>query len=104
MNSVNFIGRLTRDPELKYLKDGTEVCEFGLAVDRRGKSDEADFFDITCWRGLAETVASNLTKGRLVGVSGYAQQDKWQNADGQNRSKVRFTANDVKFLDWPGDE
>lgn len=101
MNSVCLIGRLTWDPELKYTKDGTAICEFSIAVDRRGKSDEADFFDCVAWRGVGESVASNLGKGRLVGVSGYLRQERWQNTEGQNRSKVTVQANEVKFLDWP---
>ena len=103
MNSVCLIGRLVRSPELKYTQNGDAVAEFSIAVDRKGKSDEADFFDVTAWRGQAESVASNLTKGRLVGVSGYLRQDRWQNAEGQNRSKVCITAHQVDFLDWPGD-
>ena len=103
MNVVCLIGRLVRDPELKYTKSGKGVAEFSIAVDRWGKSDEADFFDCVAWENLGESVAANLTKGRLVGVNGYLRQDKWQNAEGQNRSKVCITAHQVDFLDWPGD-
>ncbi len=99
------IGRLTRDVELRYTKNGTAVANFALAVDRDySKDDEVDFFEITCWRKLAETCSEHIGKGRLVAVSGRLQQDRWQNKQGQNRSKVKVIAETVQFLDWPEDE
>ncbi|PSR21882.1 MAG: single-stranded DNA-binding protein, partial [Sulfobacillus thermosulfidooxidans] len=70
LNKVVLIGRLTRDPELRYLPNGTPVTGFALAVDRpftnaQGQR-ETDFIDIVAWRKLGEIVANNLTKGRLV--------------------------------------
>ena len=105
-NVAVLIGRLTSDPDMKYTQSGVAVANFSIAVDRDFKSKdgerETDFFDINAWRGLAETVGNNLTKGRLVAVQGRLQQDRWQQ-DGQNRSKVVITADKVQFLDWPKD-
>ncbi len=106
LNVVVLIGRLTRDPEARYTVSGVAVTNIGLAVERpftnREGERETDFFDVVCWRKLAETVANNLRKGRLVAVQGRMQQDRWQQ-DGQNRSKVVVVADQVRFLDWPSD-
>ena len=105
MNSVNLIGRLTRDPELNYTMSGKAVCNFSIAVDRRTKEDSADFFDITCWNAQAESVASNMIKGLRVGVSGVLRQDQWEDKEtGANRSKVGVTAFSVDFLEFPDRE
>lgn len=98
MNQVQLIGRLTRDPELRYTTDGTPVGAFGLAVSRRGQDDEADFFEIVVWRKLAESAANYLTKGRKVAISGRLTQDRWEK-DGQRRSMVKVVAHGVEFLD-----
>jgi single-strand DNA-binding protein len=106
LNVVVLIGRLTADPEARYTVNGVAVTNFRLAVDRpftnREGERETDFFDVVCWRKLAETVANNLRKGRLVAVQGRMQLDRWQQ-DGQNRSKVVVVADQVRFLDWPSD-
>jgi len=102
LNNVVLIGRLTADPELRYTPNGNAVSNFSLAVNRY-KDNEADFFDIACWQKTAEAVAENLEKGRLVAVSGELRQERWVADDGQNRSKVKVNAQQVKFLDW-GDE
>ena len=75
LNTIVLIGRLTRDPELRYTSSGTAVVNFGIAVDRGFKSNQpdgqtADFFNVVCWSRLAETVAEYMTKGRLVAVQG----------------------------------
>lgn len=107
LNSVVLIGRLTRDPEARYLTSGVAVTNFSLAVDRSFKNrdgeKETDFFDCVAWRKLAETVAQHIRKGRLVAVQGRLQQDRWKNNEGQNRSKVQVVADEVRFLDWPKD-
>lgn len=77
MNKVILIGRLTRDPEVRYTQSGIAVCTFTLAVDRRFARKDAndgrptaDFIPIVCWRKLAEICGNNLVKGRRVGVEG----------------------------------
>ena len=96
MNQVALIGRIATEIELKYLKDGTAVANFNLAID--GYKDETYFFEIVCWGNTAENTAEYMSKGREVGISGELQQDKWQNDDGYNRSKVKVNARQVKFL------
>jgi len=98
MNAVILIGRLTRDPELSHVGDNIPKCEFGIAVDRSYGKDEVDFFDVTCWRGLAETVEKYCSKGKEVGVRGRLQQDRWTTKEGENRRKVSVVAEEVQFL------
>jgi len=108
LNVVVLIGRLARDPEARYTVNGTAVTKFTMAVDRpftnREGERDADFLDVVCWRKLAETVANNLRKGRLVAVQGRIQKDTWQTDEGEYRSRVEVVANNVRFLDWPDDE
>ncbi len=107
LNVAVLIGRLTADPELRYTPNGIAVTNFRLAVDRpftnREGERDTDFLDIVCWRKLAETVANNLNKGRLVAVKGMIQFREWENPEGERRSKVEINADEVRFLDWPGD-
>jgi single-strand DNA-binding protein len=107
MNKVILVGRLTKDPELRFTAGtGIAVATFTLAVDRNyvGQSGqkEADFINIVCWRKLAENVANNLTKGRQVAVSGSIQTRKYQANDGLNRYATEVVADEVKFLDFGG--
>jgi len=108
MNKVFLIGRLTRDPELKFTTGtGVAVATFSIAVDRNYTSQtgqkEADFISIVCWRKLAEHVANNLGKGRLVAVSGSIQTRNYQAQDGHKVYITEIIADEVKFLDWPKD-
>lgn len=99
LNSVILIGRLTRDPELRYTTNGTAVGQFTLAVQRKFNKDEADFIDIVVWRGLAENCANYLGKGRLVAVEGRLQIRSYEGQDGQRRRATEVVADDVRFLD-----
>ncbi|MBZ4662795.1 MAG: single-stranded DNA-binding protein [Caloramator sp.] len=106
MNKAILIGRLTKDPELKFTpSSGIAVANFTLAVDRNYTNQEgkreADFIPVICWRKLAENVANNLNKGRLVAVSGSIQTRKYQAQDGSTRYATEVVAEEVKFLDWP---
>jgi single-strand DNA-binding protein len=103
LNNVVLIGRLTRDPELRYTSQGTAVTNFGIAVDRGFGSDDenqqsADFFNVTCWNKLAEIVAQYMTKGRLVAVQGRLQSRNYE-YNGQKRTAIEVVAQTVKFLD-----
>lgn len=107
LNRVVLIGRLTRDPELRYTPQGTPVASFSLAVDRRPtKSGEkqADFIDIVAWQQTAEFVGSYLTKGRLVAVDGRLQIRDWVAQDGTKRKSAEVVAENVKGLDRPKTE
>lgn len=103
LNTIVLIGRLTRDPELRYTGQGTAVANFGIAVDRGFKSNSpdgqtADFFNVVCWSRLAETVAEYMTKGRLVAVQGRLQSRSYE-SNGQRRTSIEIVANTVRFLD-----
>ncbi len=96
MNSVNIIGRLTRDPELRYSQAGKAVANMSIAVQRN--REEADFFDCVAFEKTAETIANNLVKGREVGVSGRLQQDRWEDQQGQKRTTVKIMVNLITFI------
>ena len=96
-NTVTVVGNLTRDPELRFTPGGAAVANFGLAWNRKGQNDEeiVSFFDITCWRNLAENVAESITKGSRVIVYGRLDQRSWEHQEGERRSKVEIVADDV---------
>ena len=96
-NTVTVVGNVTRDPELRFTPGGAAVASFGLAWNRKGQNDEeiVSFFDITCWRGLAENVAESITKGSRVVVYGRLDQSSWEDKEGNRRSKVEIVADDV---------
>jgi len=102
LNRVILIGRLTRDPELRYTPNGTAVCSFSLAVNRKFNKEETDFIDIVVWRGLAENCANYLGKGRLAAVEGRLQIRSFETQDGQKRRVAEVVADDVRFLDRGG--
>ena len=103
-NRVILAGNLTRDPELRFTNDGIPVCSFGLAVNRvRSRSEEVDFFDISAWRELGETIANYKKKGDPILVEGRLQYRTWEAQDGSKRSKVDVVADNVQFLGRPGD-
>lgn len=101
MNKVFLIGNLTRDPELSETNSGIAVCRFSVAVNRRrasGEEPQTDFFNVTAWRGLAETVARYCKKGNKVAVSGTIQIRQYEDRDGQKRTGVDVIADEVEFL------
>ena len=104
MNHVSLIGRLTKDPDIRYTQSGVAVASFTLAVDRRyAKKDSgqptADFIPVVAWRKLAEIVGNNLTKGRRVSVEGAIQVRTYDAQDGSKRYVTEIIANEVEFLD-----
>ena len=102
-NRVVLAGNLTRDPELRITNDGIAVCSFGLAVNRvRSRSEEVDFFDISAWRELGETIANYKKKGDPILVEGRLQYRTWEAQDGSKRSKVDVVADNVQFLGRAG--
>ncbi|ACV65017.1 single-strand binding protein [Desulfofarcimen acetoxidans DSM 771] len=103
LNKVILIGRLTRDPELRYTPSGVAVTKFTLAVDRsipvnKGEK-EADFIDIVTFQKLAEICSNLLGKGRLVAVDGRLQIRPYEDNQGVRRKSIEIIANEVKFLD-----
>jgi single-strand DNA-binding protein len=103
LNRIVLIGRLTRDPELRYVPSGHPVASFTLAVDRPFANQqgerETDFIDIVAWRKLAEQVSQHLSKGRLVAVEGRLQIRSYETQDGQKRKVSEVVADGVRFLD-----
>ena len=103
MNHIVLIGRLTRDPELRYTQNGVAVANFDLAVDRPTTNQQGerqtDFIRIVAWQKQAELCANYLKKGRLVGVEGRLQIRSYETQDGQKRRVAEVVANFVQFLD-----
>lgn len=103
INHVVLVGRLVRDAQLKYTNSGLAICEFSIAINNRRKQgdewvDEPNFFDVTLFGRQGEAIQRYLTQGKQVGVDGQLRQDRWQNPEGQNRSKVGVVANNVMLL------
>ena len=101
-NTVELVGNLTRAPELRFTPSGAAVANFGLAVNRRWRNQQSNeweeqtsFFDVVCWRDLAENVAESLDRGTRVLVVGRLEQRSWENQDGEKRSKVEVVADEV---------
>lgn len=109
VNSGTLCGNITRDPEMRYARvndDMVPVTTFGLAVNRvrSDDPDAVDFFDVVCWRGLAEVVANNKLKGDGVLVEGRFQLDQWKNDADESRQKVVFVADEVQFTTLPPED
>ncbi|NKI20318.1 single-stranded DNA-binding protein [Paenibacillus dendritiformis] len=103
LNRVILIGRLTRDPELRYTPSGVAVTQFTLAVDRpfsnQNGEREADFIPVVTWRQLAETCANYLRKGRLTAVEGRIQVRSYDNNEGKRVYVTEVIADNVRFLE-----
>lgn len=104
-NSVVILGRLARDPELRYVGSGAPVCSFSVATNQNytksdgQKAQSVTFVDVTVWRRLAEICSQFLKKGRQVLVTGTLKQDRWVDTKTQQpRSKLKVVAREVKFL------
>lgn len=104
MNKVVIIGRLTKDPELKYTPgNGTAVTTINLAVDRQVKKDkpkEADFIPVVIWGKMAEATAQYMSKGKLIGIAGRIQTRSYDHKDGHKVYVTEVVAEDVQFLEW----
>ena len=102
INQVILMGRLTRDPEQRTTTTGKTIASFGIAVDRGGQEDQADFFNVTAWEKLGDLVIQYLAKGRRVLVQGRLRQDTWDDKEtGKKQSRIEVVATDVTFLDGP---
>ncbi|MBR2215081.1 MAG: single-stranded DNA-binding protein [Selenomonadaceae bacterium] len=105
MNKVVLIGRLTRDPDVRYTQSGTAVTTFTLAVDRRGARNAeqngqptADFIPIVTWQKTAELCGNYLSKGRQVALEGRIQTRSYDAKDGTKRYVTEVVANEVEFI------
>lgn len=103
LNRIILIGRLTRDPELRYTPAGVAVTQFTLAVDRNftgaNGEREADFIPVVAWRQLGETCANYLRKGRLTAVEGRIQVRNYENNEGKRVYVTEVIADNVRFLE-----
>lgn len=107
LNKVIIAGRLTRDPELKYLPSNVAVCKLGVANTRYyrkrdgSKAEETAFVDVTVWEKMAEFVGEHLKKGRPVLIEGRLRSDSWEDKNtGQKRMRLEISAQRVVPLDW----
>lgn len=103
------LGRLTRDPEVRYTPSGTPVCDLGLATNRRipaGEGqwkDETTYIDVTLWRRQAEVAGQYLAKGREVFIEGYLSMDSWEDKNtGQKRSKLKVVCDNMQLIGGGG--
>jgi single-strand DNA-binding protein len=101
-NSVTLVGNVTRDPELRFTNTGQANVTFGLAVNRRWQNrqtqeweEATSFFDVVCWREMAENVSETITRGARVMVAGRLEQRSWETQDGERRSKVEVVADEI---------
>jgi single-strand DNA-binding protein len=101
-NSITLVGNITRDPELRFTNTGQANVTFGLAVNRRWQNrqtqeweEATSFFDVVCWREMAENVSESLTRGSRVIVNGRLEQRSWETQDGDKRSKVEVVADEI---------
>jgi len=102
ITAVTVAGNLTRDPEIRYTREGQATTSLSVAVNRRWQNQQTkeweesvSFLDVVCWRDLAENVALSLTKGSRVLVSGRLEQRSWETDGGERRSKVEIVADDI---------
>ena len=101
MNRVILIGRLTRDPELRYTRGNTAIAMFNLAVDRRVKDDgtkETDFIVCKCFNKLAENLAKFQKKGNLISLVGRIRTDSYDDKDGKRKYTIEVVADEIQFL------
>jgi single-strand DNA-binding protein len=101
-NSVTLVGNVTRDPELRFTPSGQATATFGLAVNRvwndrqtNERKEAVSFFDVVCWREMAENASESLQKGARVVVTGRLEQRSWETPDGEKRSKIEVVADEV---------
>lgn len=98
MNKYIALGNLTRDPELKNVKNDNKVCSFSIAINNK-LNDTTFYVDVETWNKTAENCSRFLSKGRKVLIEGRLQLNTWQSKTGENRSKVYCVADMVTFLD-----
>ncbi|HHW36316.1 MAG TPA: single-stranded DNA-binding protein [Bacillales bacterium] len=102
INQVTLVGRITKDPELRYTGDGVAVSNFTIALNRNFKNGsgqyDADFVNCNIWRKPAETVANFCLKGSLIGITGRLQSRHYENSEGKRVYVTEVVAEDIKFI------
>ncbi len=101
-STVTIVGNLTRDPEIRYTTGGAAKASFGVAVSRRWQNrqtqeweEQTSFFNVVCWREMAENVAESIGKGSRVVVTGRLEQRSWETENGDKRSVVEIVADEI---------
>ena len=101
-NTVVLVGNVTRDPELRFTPTGQATTSFGIAVNRRWQNrqtqeweEQVSFFDVVCWREMAENVGESLARGSRVIVTGRLEQRSWETPDGDKRSRIELIADEI---------
>ncbi len=101
-NSITLVGNITRDPELRFTPSGQATATFGLAVNRRWQNrqtqeweEATSFFDVVCWREMAENASESLARGSRVIVTGRLEQRSWETQEGEKRSKIEVVADEI---------
>jgi single-strand DNA-binding protein len=105
LNRVTIIGRLTRDPELKYIQSGSAVANFSIATNRNyttnsgEKKEEVSYFDCIAWGKMGEILTEYCHKGSRIAVEGRLQQRRWEDKENNKKSKIEIVADNIQFLD-----
>ncbi len=101
-NTIVLVGNVTRDPELRFTPSGQPTATFGLAVNRRWQNrqtqeweEATSFFDVVCWRELAENATESLKRGARIIVTGRLEQRSWETQEGEKRSKIEVVADEL---------
>ena len=105
MNIVIMVGRLTKDPEIRYSQQGKAVCNFSVAVDRRIKREgdnNTDFFNCVCFGKTAEFVSKYFSSGKRIAIEGNIQNDSFVGRDGTKKTAVKIVCDNVEFADGKG--
>lgn len=103
MNTVILIGRISTDPELRYLPEsGVAKTNFSIAINSKNKKKEniVNFFRVETWGKLAESTSKNLEKGRLISLRGSLKNEEWTDESGVKRSVTKITASNIEYLDY----
>lgn len=106
MNIVIMVGRLTKDPEIRYSQQGKAVCNFSIAVDRRIKREgdnNTDFFNCVCFGKTAEFVEKYFSTGKRIAIEGNIQNDSFTGRDGTKKTSVKIVCDNVEFADGKGE-
>jgi single-strand DNA-binding protein len=111
-STVTIVGNVTRDPELRYTPSGAANASFGVAVNHRWRDQQSNewkeqvsFFDVVCWREMADNVCESLSKGTRIVVTGRLEQRSWEDSDGNKKSKVEIRAEEIgPSLRWASAE
>lgn len=108
LNKAMLIGRLTRDPELRYTQSGTSVCSFSIANNRTyvaggEKKEQVSFFNCVAWAKTGEVIAEYCKKGQRIGIEGRLQQRSWDDQEGKKRQIVEIVVDNFQFLSAPGE-